>query len=686
MSWTSPTRSTALLLLLSAAGPASAPAQDGDGWNAPRALELIERARERRHRPRADTALRNYQAKATGYVYFFLDRRDTNERTLVKVDQVALEVYWAAPNRTKQRIIGLRDRKALPNNIHYHLDHLTVVQNEFDDRIRLGDGDEVRDVLHPAARHSERVYDFRVADSLTLRLGGAPDPIRVYEVEVRPKDPERPAYVGSIFVDRATADIVRMTFTFTPASYVDPRLDYIRISLDNGLWEGRYWLPYEQRIELRRQVRQLDFPAGGVIRGTMRIGDYRFNQGLSDRFFLGPRVVALPQRMREAYPFEKDLFAELDAEGLAPMPELSDLRERAAELIGAGRLSGLPRVRLYLPNASSLFRYNRAEGAYLGAGIAYAPTAATTIDVSGGYASGPGHLATTVTASTTLGDPTTFRLRAERNAVHDLGLRRGTAGVLNTLSAALAGEDFLDPYYVDGVGIELERRLGGPWAIGLGAAYERHASARLEEPSAALDEDATFRPVAPVDEGTLLAGRASLRREPPAARGGGWSAALELEAGRLDGAYVRPVLAADARWASADRGTRLLARAAGGMVFGDAPAQRLFLLGGQATIPGYPYRSFVGDRFAVADLELSRRLIGPWVRLRTLGAVGWTALHEAAVPGGWDAAPTEGIRASAGLGLGLVYDILRVDWVRPLDGSGGWTTILSVSPDLLDIL
>ena len=34
------------------------------------------------------------------------------------------------------------------------------------------------------------------------------------------------------------ADIVRMTFTFTPASYVDRRLDYINISLDNGLFAG----------------------------------------------------------------------------------------------------------------------------------------------------------------------------------------------------------------------------------------------------------------------------------------------------------------------------------------------------------------------------------------------------------------------------------------------------------------
>ena len=96
-----------------------------------------------------DTALRSYQADARGYVYFFIDRPDTGERTLVKADQIALDVYWQAPNQTRQRIVGLRDRKVLPTNIHYHLDHLTVVQDDFGDLIRLGDGDEVAAVLHP---------------------------------------------------------------------------------------------------------------------------------------------------------------------------------------------------------------------------------------------------------------------------------------------------------------------------------------------------------------------------------------------------------------------------------------------------------------------------------------------------------------------------------------------------------
>src|SRR5690606_23705783 len=104
----------AAVLLLA---PLPGRAQDAAGWDSPRVLALMEAARARRQLPRGDSALENYQARANGYVYFYLDRRDSEERTLVKVDQVALDVYWAAPNRTKQRIIGLRDERRLPARI-----------------------------------------------------------------------------------------------------------------------------------------------------------------------------------------------------------------------------------------------------------------------------------------------------------------------------------------------------------------------------------------------------------------------------------------------------------------------------------------------------------------------------------------------------------------------------------------
>ena len=148
------------------------PAQEPD-WNSSRVLVLIEAARELRQGVTGDPTLRSYSSQARGYVYFYLDREDTGERILVKTDQIALEVFWEAPRNFKQRIVGLRDEKSLPTNINYHLDHLVVVQDEFGERIRIGDGDEVEAVVHPVALGSESVYDFLLSDSITIRVGPA---------------------------------------------------------------------------------------------------------------------------------------------------------------------------------------------------------------------------------------------------------------------------------------------------------------------------------------------------------------------------------------------------------------------------------------------------------------------------------------------------------------------------------
>ena len=231
-------------------------AQDGaPAWNDAGVSELVSRAIQRRSTESVDTALQNYSAQGRGFVYFLLDAPELDRQSLVRTDQVALEVYWRAPDQIRQRIVGLRERRDLPvTRLYYYLDRMTVVQDNYGSAIVIADGDNVKDVPHPIAGGATDVYDYRLADSMTLRLPGLDGPVRVNEVQVRPKDASQPAFVGSVFLEQATGALVRMAFTFTPSAYVDPRLDYINVNLENGLWNGRYWLPYEQRLEIRRDI------------------------------------------------------------------------------------------------------------------------------------------------------------------------------------------------------------------------------------------------------------------------------------------------------------------------------------------------------------------------------------------------------------------------------------------------
>lgn len=679
-----------------AGSPREAGAQQPTAWNDLRSLELVGQARARRSVPRSDSGLTSYRARATGYVYFYLDRGDSGERNLVKTDQLALDIFWATPNRTKQHIVGMRDASSLPNNIRYHMDHLTVVQDEYGDIIRLGDGDEVRDVPHPAAPGSDARYDFRLSDSLSIRLSGRPEPIRVYEIQVRPKRFDDAAFVGSMFIDRESAAIVRMSFTFTPASYVDPRLDYIRISLDNGLWDGRYWLPHEQRLEIRRQVPEIDFPTGGVIRGVLRIGEYRFNEELPEIFFAGRPVVAFPEAARERFPFDQDLDAELEVEGLEAPAELEELRRTALELVGAHRLSGLPGVRLRLENASSLLRYNRAEGVRVGLGVVWMPTAAARLSVDAGYPFARARPSGGVALEAPVSERLSGRLELFHERMRDMRPASGVSGAMNTLHASLAEIDHLDPFFASGAELRLSGPVGSRWRLAGSVLVEKQRTATLaisdgDTAPTVADDSAEgadgFRPVRRIPAGTV--GEVSLEgmRLPTAGASSSWGGNFSLTLGTWRGElYLQPEVELEAqRSASGAAEPRMELSTAFGLALGSAAPQRLYLIGGAGTIPGFAYRSFGGDRFWRGGAEASIGVAGKWLRPRILAYAGWTAEGGEALPAGWGTRPSGGLKASLGGGLGIFHDILRIDVARGF-GGGEWQTLVSVRPRLRDFL
>ncbi len=642
------------------------PGRDPAGWNAPEVQELVRRARATRQEPVTDTAFHSYRADARGFVYFFLDRADSDERTLVKADQIALEVWWQAPNETRQRIVGLRDEKVLPTNIHYHLDHLTVVQDDFGDWITLGDGDEVSRVLHPTGPGALDIYDYRLADSLTLRYGGAAEEVRVYEVEVRPRVPEMPAFVGSIFLDRDRAAIVRMDFTFTAASYVDPYLDYIRISLNNALWEGRWWLPYRQEVELRRELPVLDFMAGSVIRGRFEIGDYVFNQDVPRTLLAYGPVVAVPEESRRRFPFERDLYADLEEEGLEPAPALEEVRATARRMLRDRALSGLRPLRLHLSSVSDAVRYDRAEGLFVGAGLDLRPWPEPRVRLAGGWAFGRERASASVTVAGEDG-PLVPSVSLYWDALRDLGPLPGAAGAVNSLGTALLGEDWLDPWFARGAEVRLRRGRPGMGPL-LTVRFEEHRSATNEV-------GGDTRPVRPVQEGVV--GTAALRW--PVALPLGGEGAATGRVGRMD-TRTFGALRADAAWSRGlpDRPWAFGLDASAGLVSDGAPVQDRWHLGGRGTLGGYDYRSLSGRAFWLVRGVATRRVVGPLVGVRALAQVGGAHLPEE-LPPGWPPTDT-GVRASVGAGLALGWDVLRLDLLRGLGEGGRWELAFSVRP------
>lgn len=655
-----------LCVLLFATTPVGG--QTPEGWNGPRVRALIQRGADVRVRPVLDSVLRRYTARADGYVYFFVDRGDGSELIPLRVDQVSLDLFWQAPNQARQIVQAQRLEKLMPiKDFNYYVDRLTVIQNGFDNEIRVGEGRDVRGVPHPVSRIGPASYDYLLTDSLTLRLPADPEPIRVYQVEVRPKDPEQARFVGFVYLDRGTGSIVRLDFTFTPASYVDRRNERVRVTLEHSLWDRRFWLPFRQEVEVRRQVPELDLGLSTVIRGELQVGAYDFDSPLPEDLFRAPAIVFNPDRFGDSTRFRDGLYDGMAEQGLAipegGPPTIEEIEEQVRDLVRDQYLSGLPPVRPYIPNVSSIFRANRAEGAYLGAGASGALGRFTRIEGYGGYAFGAEHGSATLRYKRRLDGPGAgFRLEAYLNSPEDVGGISTTSGVVNTGASLFFGEDYRDLVFRSGAAVVLAKPLGPAWSSEFGFRVEEHDSPSLEWTSSPVGEAGAFRPVLAIDDGTFWSVSSRVERRRADVMGWTTKFELDLEGGAVSGdEFGRAIVRLSGSRRSRD--FRTLGRIdlqVGGSV-GEPPLQRLFLIGGRHVLPGHRYRRFGGEHFARLGGSLTRTLLPGWVGIRIFGAVAVVGDLSADALSVWPVQETRGPASGVGLGLDLVHGTVQFD-------------------------
>ena len=606
-------------------------------WNDSGAVALAKRATARRTQAGADTGLRDYRARAHGFVFFLgqFGEGMTQAPRLVKADQLELEVYWKAPRLSKQRIVGWRDRAELPTDISYHVDHLGIVQNNFGPVIRLGDGDEVRDVPHPLSPDAALRYDYALGDTTTIRLSDTT--VRVAMLEVRPAS-SAPAIAGTLYLDVATADLVRMAFSFTPASYVDKQLEDVSIVLENALWQGRYWLPYRQEIEIRRRATWLDIPARGIIRGRWDVEDYDFNIGLDDRWFVGPEIVALPRADREAYPWEQTLAAAIQ-EVAEPIRrnDMDAVRAEVARLAGGRALSALQPQRLGVRRISDLVRANRVEGLALGAGFVVRLGGAAEARALVSYGTADGRPKGRFALSDVFG-----LWRAEAmvyREVRDVADRAIVAPLVNSFASQEFGDDYGDYYGAEGMQLAFTRTLGARGEAGLTLQRDAIRSLAVHGTPAS----GAYRPNPALGGGGANRAALSLRR-----RSGGFAvrrdvqAELTLEIGGPRDAISYGRVAAAGQVLVPLGATRVLVRADAGYASTALPAHRSFVMGGRGTLPGDPFRAWGGSRAVLMHAEWRLPLPAVTLGIGSLARVPTTLTAAPFIATGWTAAPPAG--------------------------------------------
>ena len=691
-----PRRAAVLLVWLSLLGPLLAlPVLPGalaaQDWDSPAVRGLIARAIARRSAAFADTALKDFSARAHGFVFFLgqIGEGLSEPPRLIKADQLELQVYWKAPSQSKQIIIGWRDRMDLPTDIAYHRDHLGIALNNFPDRIRLGEGDAVRDVPHPLAPNGPDLYQYALKDSTTIQL---PDrTIRVYEVAVRPRDFRAPRLVGSIFLDVDLSDLVRMAFEFTRSAYLDPELEDITVAIENSLWGGRFWLPYRQEIAIRRRGTWLDFPVRGIIQGRWEIDTYRFNQGVDNGLFRsrGPEIIAAAPETRNAFPWRDSLGA--DIRDVAQSPRLEDfaaVRAQVEEVAMGHAIDGLRRAQLGGASLSDFAHFNRVQGLALGLGATLrGGNDATSLRVKGGAATAT----TLVTGGAELSvqqGARTWRLSGER-AVRDLGDVQVISGVVNSLSAQETGADFGDYFLSTGGEGSATLALSGRTSFQLAAGWERIGSLATH---AGWARGSFSRPNPSVGAGDWSRVRVSLRRLAPSfTTVRNLSGRLEVEGGSGASSYLRSY--GEIRWQVPAGNGWLVARASAGAATRDLPAYRAFVLGGRGTLLGESFRAYAGRASVWGSLDLRFPVAVPELALGSFAGTGRTLTLIPFLAAGWVGetvipslgVPSRGVRPVAGLGLEWFHDLIRIDAGYGLR-TGRLGAAVDVSRDFWDIL
>jgi hypothetical protein len=671
-------------------------------YDSPATRALVQRAIAASRELPAD--LQDYRAKVQSSLFVTISPDSAAGGDLpASVDEVVSTVQWERGGGLHQEVIGHRARLLLP--MPYTL--ATIFERPWVIPHLYGSSlftpfTGPRAVSPFGARGPE-FYRYLAEDTVRITVQG--QTVTLLPVSVRPRvapTAEAPLLVlGTFYLDTERAAVARARFGFIGNDgSLPPSLGRLEtfLELDNALWHGRYWLPFQQRREVLFNSKLL----GGAVAARVinRFTEMEFNTGWKPA---GDRVTLTWAQQTNAFAeWRGDVGSDA---GDYSTRDFDDLR--IATETADPRGQGL-RVQLHYERANHLFRYNRVEGAFLGVGGRLTPpdprrerwqlygtagwalaesTARGEVGASWGQAVAPSGR-----AGIDYGAQAAVYRR-----LHDIQPFRPTYNwdLVYTLPALLWGSDRRD--YYDATGAEAAATFSRDrWSGRLGGRVERWDSVRVNTQSFLFGKATEFGPLAGVDVGThaALEGGAGYALG-PGAFGMGNSAIVhgDAEVGLADFRFTRVVGLVSLRYGLGP--FTFATRVDGGQAWGQVPPQKLFRFGSAEGLRGYEPNEFGGSTAVLARARFLTAL--PPRSAQPLARVGWflvPPLRPALVlvqemgytrveSGLGDelarlfARPTDGVRNSVGVGLSILDDALTAEYLVPVgansrDRPGRW--------------
>jgi len=709
--------------LVTAVLAVQAPAGDSAAYLDATARRLVAAARTRRET--IDRSITAYRARVRERIGVGI-RALRRDRMLYR-REIALLIDWRRDGVTQINVIGARQavpaavpKPELPEDLKSEAGDYAF--DPADDRLTVGfggsgggrarrdstqDSTRHRDVAfrHPLAPGSEADYRFASGDSSVVVFADGRT-IRLRELRVIPRRLDFRLMAGSFWIDEDSHGVVRALirparpFDFEQdvgdeddkdiPGFVKPiRVEVRFLTIDYGLWAGRWWLP-------RLIAMDAVATAGSFLQMPMRYervyDEYEVSgDTTAARARRPPRATEAEDSIARAACHEREQQQQISckcANGHCSAFTVHIPRDTAAllasnslpppfgsatdTLISEGEMQELTRGLGQLPAAPwqfrarpprwGLARYNRVEGLSLGA--------RGELDLGRLQLDGEGRIATSDGESDlvagVLRETGTARFRLagyRRLAAVDPTARPLSIG--NSLGALVLGRDDGDYFRATGAELTIQPPVTLPrrFTIRLYAERQRRALKRTDfSLPHALHDLHVFRPNIRADSADQLGASLTVRTQrgidPERPQ---WTADVTLDGGV--GTYRFGCVSSTLRVA-APLGPNLATAVelAGGMADGRVPVQSYWYLGGPGTLRGYGGNASSGDAFWRARLELANRW--PAARVVLFADVG-------------RAGPREQLslaRSLAGVGVGASFidGLLRLDLTRAVRSSTGW--------------
>ncbi|HEX8242071.1 MAG TPA: hypothetical protein VF541_01200, partial [Longimicrobium sp.] len=475
-----------------AAGPSAAADTSTAIFDAPGTRALVERVI--RAGSQVPAGLDDYTARMNAAVYLSLRADSAQGGELpVTIDEFAGEVRWARGGGLEQRVTGHRVRMLAPTpyTVGSLLESPWVIPHLYGNTITVfslsaspgGGRTRLSVAVHPFSWRGLDFYHYAAGDTVRVRTQQGVTTLVPVTVRLRPgiSDTAR-TVAGTFYVDVDRAAVARARFGF-----VERRGRFLAtesgvyFELENGLVDGRYWLPYRQRREL--QASSPLFGGAAAIRMVTALSDFRLNAGWRPEQ-PGQRLV------RRIAPGDTAFAGFSRAVGeYAQASDISDFADLRVAVRPPAANPGALRASIRYERGDHLFRYNRVEGAFLGLGVRLEPGDPDRRDwdlyATGGWAFAEGTARGEVSARwhplpATPDAPRWTLAATGYRRLRDLQAFRPPLqwDLGYTLGAALAGYDVRD--YLDATGGELQlTRRRGPFLAMLGGRWERQDSVSM---------------------------------------------------------------------------------------------------------------------------------------------------------------------------------------------------------------